>query len=84
MLFRSGTTIRGHEFHYSTVELEVQNQPLYAFRVIRGHGMDGTHDGICVNNAMGSYLHVHALGTPIWATALVKKAADFKMGRSKS
>ncbi len=79
-----GTTIRGHEFHYSTVELEVQNQPLYAFRVIRGHGMDGTHDGICVNNAMGSYLHVHALGTPIWATALVKKAADFKMGRSKS
>ncbi len=78
-----GKVIRGHEFHYSSVELEDSAAPVYAFRIIRGHGMDGVNDGICVNNAMGSYLHVHALGVPYWARAIAKRAFQFKLSQKK-
>ncbi len=78
-----GAIIKGHEFHYSSVVMENESNPVYAFRVLRGFGMDGTHDGICVNNAIGSYLHVHALGVRTWADAMAQKAVDFRSGLSK-
>lgn len=74
-----GARIKGHEFHYSSVLLETGAKPKYAFKVLRGFGMDGFHDGICVKNAIGSYLHVHALGVSVWAEAIAKRAQDFRL-----
>ncbi len=79
--FPQGAVIRGHEFHYSSVLLEKDARPHYALKVMRGFGMDGMHDGICVKNAMGSYLHVHALGVRSWAGAMVNKALEFRLSR---
>ncbi len=79
-----GSKIKGHEFHYSSVVVESGVTPVYAFRVMRGYGMDGTHDGICVGNAMGSYLHAHALGIPMWAEAIVNKASEYRSLRLRS
>lgn len=74
-------TLTGHEFHYSCVKGLDMPGVSCAFRVLRGHGMDGRRDGICNFNALGTYLHLHALGEPRWAEAVLKKAAEFKSER---
>ncbi len=76
-----GTTISGHEFHYSYVTGLNHPEARYVFQIKRGHGMDGTRDGICVHNALGTYVHVHALGEPLWAEGLVKMALRFRSSR---
>ncbi|MBI5250699.1 MAG: hypothetical protein HY912_14510 [Desulfomonile tiedjei] len=46
--------------------------------------MDGLRDGICNFNALGTYLHLHALGEPRWAECVLTKAAEFKSAREAS
>ena len=73
-----GTIVTGHEFHYSSVSSFAQNQGSYCcFEVVRGHGFDGQKDGMCIYNCLGTYVHVHALGTPLWAEGLLESAARF-------
>jgi cobyrinic acid a,c-diamide synthase len=78
--YQPGTTISGHEFHYSYVTGLNHPEARYVFQIKRGHGMDGARDGICMYNALGTYVHVHALGEPQWAQGLVKRALEFKTG----
>ncbi len=76
-LFARGTRVRGHEFHNSKIDLTgFQNLSglTCAYRVTRGHGIDGAHDGILYKNVFASYTHLHALSTPEWATAFVNEA----------
>ena len=73
-----GDTLRGHEFHYTTVEPAAVKDLTFAFRVLRGHGFDGQRDGLCYRNVLACYTHVHALGTESWAPALVRAAVRFK------
>jgi len=60
----SGKSIRGHEFHYSkaTVDSDVR----FAFKTVRGEGIDGDHDGLCEYNSMGTYAHVHPESGAFW------------------
>jgi cobyrinic acid a,c-diamide synthase len=84
--FPVGRTLRGHEFHYTyMLPNMLPNMPSsgegdldFAFKVTRGYGFDGEHDGLCRWNILASYTHVHALGTKDWALALVKKAMEQK------
>ena len=76
-----GAVITGHEFHYSHVEFPERCDASYAFRVIRGHGMDGTRDGMHRWNALGTYLHVHALGQPLWAEGILACAGRYRAER---
>jgi cobyrinic acid a,c-diamide synthase len=75
--FRQGQLLRGHEFHYSTMILDHIDQESWPFDVLRGHGVDGAHDGLQVRNALGTYAHVHALSEPSWADAMIRKAREF-------
>jgi cobyrinic acid a,c-diamide synthase len=89
-----GATLTGHEFHYSHVIGSPHPNPLpegegveeahsaFAFRVLRGYGMDGSRDGIWAKNALGTYVHLHALGEPAWAVAFMAKANEFHIGRA--
>jgi cobyrinic acid a,c-diamide synthase len=75
--------LKGHEFHYSYVTgLDIPGTS-YAFRVLRGHGMDSVRDGICVGNALGTYVHVHALGEPLWAEGIMKSALKYHGGQGE-
>lgn len=67
--FSQGLKLKGHEFHYSEVVNlgEVQ----FAYRVERGSGVDGEHDGILYRNVLASYTHLHSLGSPGWAEGFV-------------
>ncbi len=76
--FEAGTRVRGHEFHYSKVlEWRGKSEDL-AFRMIRGGGLDGKGDGLCYKNTLATYSHIHALGTPSWAEAMVEASALYQ------
>lgn len=53
----AGERIRGHEFHYSSVE--VDGDARFAFETVRGDGIDGDHDGLTAYESLGTYVHVH-------------------------
>jgi cobyrinic acid a,c-diamide synthase len=50
-----GTELRGHEFHYSTVEAEGELQPAWR---LRARGAE-RHEGMVSGSVQASYLHVH-------------------------
>ena len=75
-----GTKVRGHEFHYSR-PVNIDKAQTMAYHLTRGHGVDGTGDGVVYKNVLAAYTHLHALGTPEWAGSLVKKARDYRKSR---
>ncbi len=75
-LFSKGATLRGHEFHHSRL-LDTAALTC-AYRIKRGKGINGTVDGIVYKNLFASYTHLHALGTPEWAEALVRSASAYR------
>jgi cobyrinic acid a,c-diamide synthase len=79
--YPQGTILTGHEFHYSYIAGMDTNDARYVLKVLRGHGMGSARDGICKANALGTYVHVHALGTPLWAQGILAKAAEFHTAR---
>jgi cobyrinic acid a,c-diamide synthase len=50
------------------------------FEMERGSGMMQNRDGLCLGNVLATYSHIHALGTPEWAPALVAAARRFFQG----
>ena len=42
----------------------------------RGTGIFKDRDGALYKNVLATYTHLHALGTPEWARALVRNAID--------
>ncbi len=54
---RAGETIRGHEFHYSSADVDADAR--FAFETTRGDGIDGDHDGLTEYDSLGTYVHVH-------------------------
>ncbi len=76
--FKPGMQVRGHEFHYSNVLSCRGKSGDLAFRMIRGTGFDGRRDGLCYKNTLATYSHIHALGTPSWAEAMVEAAVSYQ------
>ena len=76
--FKPGAEIRGHEFHYSFVLKWQGKSEDLAFRMIRGEGFDGNGDGLCYKNTLATYSHIHALGTPSWAEAMVEASISYQ------
>lgn len=62
LLFRKGERFRGHEFHYSTVNLDADTTVYFAYKLLRGVGIVNKRDGIFRENVLASYTHLHALG----------------------
>ena len=72
--------IRAHEFHYSSLEnLPADTQ--FAYRVTRGHGIDGKHDGLIYKNLLASYTHLRSVGNCYWATRFVSFARRVKQAQ---
>jgi cobyrinic acid a,c-diamide synthase len=71
-----GTTIRGHEFHYSRV-IFPGTIPAMACSVRRGTGSFDKRDALLLENVWASYTHVHALATHEWAEGLIKAARRY-------
>jgi len=63
-------SLRGHEFHYSSVE-NLAPDLKFAYRVLRGHGIDGKHDGIVYRNVLASYAHLRSGAGTDWVQHFV-------------
>ena len=73
-----GESLKGHEFHYTYMKSSSVDDLKFAFRVHRGHGFDGRHDGLCHRNVLALYTHLHALGSDSWAPSIVRAALRFR------
>ena len=76
--FEVGSEIKGHEFHYSRVSHWTGDKNDLIFLMQRGVGIAKDRDGILYKNVLATYTHLHAVGTPQWAPAFVRRATLFK------
>lgn len=65
----SGTPLPAHEFHYSS--LEGGTGTALAYRMRRGHGLDGQSDGIVYKNLLANYVHLQHTRQHPWANRFV-------------
>ena len=72
-----GTRLNGHEFHYCRILSRGEGAERTAFHVRRGMGLDGKREGMTRKNILAGFTHVHALGTPQWAPALIGAARRY-------
>jgi len=69
-----GFRFKAHEFHYSVLRL--RKEVPFAYRLLRGSGIDGGRDGMVRGGSIGTYMHRHALSDPGWARRLISIAAS--------
>jgi cobyrinic acid a,c-diamide synthase len=75
-----GTSIRGHEFHYSAPVDGALNAES-CMRVETGAGLGAGRDGMVRFNTLACYTHIHADGAESWAAAMTSRAATHAAGR---
>lgn len=64
-------TVSAHEFHYSRLE-GLEGEYSYAYKVERGTGIDGQHDGLRYKNLMACYAHIRNTEAHTWAVSFVE------------
>ena len=69
---RPNEVMYGHEFHYSELVNLTENYT-YAYKVLRGTGLDGKHDGIIYKNLLANYAHMRDTSRHHWT----KRFTDF-------
>jgi len=70
--------LNAHEFHHSALTLDPAHSHDFAYRVRRGHGIDGDVDGVRVHNVIASYAHFrHCEKTP-WVDSFVNQLKQTK------
>jgi cobyrinic acid a,c-diamide synthase len=79
--FPPGIRLKGHEFHYSRIQPEPGPEANLIFRLTRGAGICGHRDGLVYKNVLATYTHLHALGAPDWAPALIRQAREHQRRR---
>ena len=70
--FAVGTRLKGHEFHYCRMLSLKEDGLRTVYRMKKGTGIGGGRDGVVWrDNILAGFTHLHALGTPQWAEALI-------------
>ncbi len=59
-----------HEFHYASLT-NLAADTAHAYRIVRGHGIDGHRDGIVQDNILGSFSHLRDVAGNRWASRFV-------------
>jgi len=62
LLGPAGTVLRGHEFHYSEIEMPEEVHRVY--RVSARNGQETFIEGYASGNVLGSYIHLHFGSNP--------------------
>jgi cobyrinic acid a,c-diamide synthase len=77
VLCRKGALLRGHEFHFSSMEQEAPDFPhAYLFTKRRSGGQ--YEAGYMSGNILASYLHLHFAGNPELAAVFVSNCLKFR------
>ena len=78
---RAPGALHAHEFHHSSIAyVGDPSGPgwRYAYRVRRGHGIDGERDGIVIGNLLASYGHLRDVEGCRWAERFVAFVRDWR------
>lgn len=71
--------LTAHEFHHSQVSFTSPQQ--FVYRVSRGYGIDGEHDGVAIYNTVATYAHFrHTTNTP-WIDWFMERVDSFCCNR---
>ena len=73
----AGKTVAAHEFHYSALE-RLDAPEVYAFKVLRGAGVDGKHDGYVYRNLLACYSHQRSTRSNRWTQHFLEFVAQCK------
>ncbi|TVM15525.1 cobyrinic acid a,c-diamide synthase [Oceanidesulfovibrio indonesiensis] len=73
-----GSTIIGHEFHYSVCSAADGSVLNFALKMNRGQGILAGLDGLVYKNTWASYTHIHVVGEPQWAARFVAAAIEYR------
>lgn len=71
--------VSAHEFHYSALT-HLPEGMRFAYRVDRGFGLDGVHDGIRYRNLLASYAHLRDTRSHPWAARFVDFVRSRRQG----
>ncbi len=72
-------SLMAHEFHYASIA-GLPDDTVFAHKVLRGHGIDGTHDGIVLNNVQAGFCHHRTTAQNDWAVRFVDFVQRCKSG----
>lgn len=73
--------LNAHEFHHSSL-VDIAEDVEFAYRVLRGTGIDGEHDGIVYKNVLASYAHLRDVAKNRWAKRFVAHVRACKHART--
>ncbi len=73
--------LAAHEFHHSRL-VNVGDGVAFAYRVVRGHGIDGRHDGLVHRNLLAGYAHLRDVEANRWAGRFVAHVRGCKRSRA--
>lgn len=73
----SSNRIPAHEFHYARLNLQ-SDHAKYAYSVIRGHGIDGQHDGLIIGNLLAGFVHHRHTSANPWVSRFVEFVRERK------
>ena len=75
--WKESASIPAHEFHYSSLE-NLPADSIYAYQVLRGHGIDGQHDGYQQHNLLAGYVHRRGSGEQGWIAPFLNQVRAHK------
>ena len=77
-----GARLHAHEFHHSSLT-GLPADADFAFRVVRGHGIDGRRDGYRRHRLLAGYAHQRHTAANPWTERFLAFAARCKTGNSQ-
>ena len=72
--------VPAHEFHYASIG-NLPRDSRFAYKVERGHGIDGEHDGIIIGNMLANFCHFRNTRQTPWAAGFTNFVRRVKMAR---
>ncbi len=83
LLGKAGSRVRGHEFHYSRIDLEGLQHAISPCEMMQVYEVENArmqhlgNEGFCTKNALGSYIHLHFASNLQVAEAFVQACERF-------
>ncbi len=78
----TGGVAAAHEFHYASLH-GLDDTMRFAWKVRRGHGMNGMHDGIILHNLVAGFAHLRDTERLRWAEPFVAFVRSHMMSDSR-
>ncbi|NOR51002.1 MAG: cobyrinic acid a,c-diamide synthase, partial [Gammaproteobacteria bacterium] len=72
-----------HEFHYSELD-DLSSDFSYAYRMVRGTGINGQNDGLIYKNLLANYIHLRSVGSTPWVDNFLQFVAKVRDNRLQS